>query len=760
MTYSWLAAFLIFSAGSIIAYLGLKIAALILLIIILILYIGVPNLRKELIMACILCIFGYANIGCRSLEPTNLPDPGELGLMGTIANYPQAANEKTSFILKTKENNDYLRYIQVYCGFDMDLQKGELIKIKGELTVPNRPGNPGEFDYQRYLMKKGVYYIMSVDKPENLKIIAPSQGAVKFFNAYRNQTALTAYSILPDEEAGIFLGMLLGITEDIEEEQYQLYQKTGIVHIFSVSGLHVGFLILFLSYLGNILRVSKKSLFYGTLIIMLVYGSLIGWPVPVQRTVIMASLALLARYQGREGGLGNSLGLAGLLVLFLDPYALFGISFQLSFMATWGLVFLYPTMKKYLALKHPVWDIVFIPLCAQLTVIPLIAYYFNLFTPSGLISNILISYLSGFIVILGFLSLLFVYLPDLAALFLLPAGLAIELLKEINAFIASIPGSFIWVKTPDVWLCLFYYSGIALMTWVLASAWARKYLLGSAVTIAIAMIVICIPASFYKQGLLQVVFLDVGQGDSILIKTPPGKFILIDGGGSSFTAIGEKKVVPYLRYRGIRQLYLLISSHPDQDHYQGLLETAQEISFKYLLLPESLAEVDEYDRIKQLANKYEAVVITPDNGHKFSIDGVTFQVFYAPNQKSIGSYNEQSLVLTCTMDRFSAIFPGDLEDRGLQEITDDGWVKKTLLLKVPHHGSRSSLNKDFYQQLKPGWAVISVGKSNRNGHPHQEVLDYLNAKDIKTMRTDQKGLICFETDGQQLKLYCFKSDSQ
>lgn len=757
MIYSWLAAFLLFSLGSVLAYLGLRLEALLALIILLAFCICVPQQRKELIIVCCLFVFGFMNIYCRSLGPADVPDLGEQTLVGVVANYPNLSSEKTRFILESKNNNDYLQRIQVYCEFEADLQKGDQIAIRGKLIIPNRPGNPGEFDYHTYLIKKHIFYIMSVEKKEDLEVIAASQGAVRFFNAYRNQTIQTVYNILPEEEAGIFLGMLLGIIENMEEEQYELYQKTGIVHIFSVSGLHIGFLILFFAYVGAMMGVSPRILFYGTLTILLAYGTLTGWPVPVQRAVIMASLALLAGYQGREGGLGNSLGLAALIILLLDPYALFSISFQLSFMATWGLVFLYPAMKKYFSFNHLGWDIILIPLCAQLAVIPLIAYYFNLFTPSGLISNILISYLSGFIVILGFLALLFAYLPGLAVLFLLPAGLSIQLLKAINNLIANMPGSFIWVKTPDEWLFLLYYGGILLMAVTLALAMERKFLLFSTALITIVIIIICLPASVYKQGILQVAFIDVGQGDSILLKTPQGKFILIDGGGSNFTAVGERKVLPYLRHRGIRELYMVINSHPDQDHYQGLLETVRKVPFRNLLLPASLIEAEEYETIKSLANMYNAPVLSPINGQKFNIDGVVFTAFYALDEEGASNYNDQSLVLACNMGGFSALFPGDLEAGGLQQITDNCGLEKALLLKVPHHGSKNSLCEDFYRQLDPRLAIISAGQNNMHGHPHQEVLNYLEMRKIKTLRTDQNGLICLESDGSKLNLSCFKS---
>ncbi len=731
---------------------------LLLLGVMLLVYLLVPRWGREILISIIVLLMGVGYFQYRGIDkPAGLADIEEQIVSGVIINYPSYKQDRTGFLLKTDKNNPYLKYIQVYCDFGAELNKGDQVTLQGKLEVPDKPGNPGEFDYYTYLFNKRVFYIMSLSEAEDIKNIVSSHGMRKMLNSYRTKMEEVVLDLLPESEADLFLGMLLGEKENLEENQYEMFQKTGIVHIFAVSGLHIGFLVLFFSYAASLSGVSKRTRFVGVMGCLLFYGSLIGWPISVQRAVIMASLALLAHYQGRQGGLSNSLGLAGMIIVLLDPYSLFTTSFQLSFMATWGLVCLYPAIKNYFEYKNQVWDIILIPLCAQLAIVPLLAYYFNLFSPASLISNILISYLAGGIVITGFAALLTIHFPLLASLFLYPAGFMIELLQGLAACMSQIPGSYLWVKTPRPGLMGLYYLGLLMLLAALYYSWPRRYICSSMSLLLISLLIICLPAGFYKHGILEVVFLDVGQGDSILIKTPQGKFILLDGGGSHYYPVGQKKVVPYLHHRGVRELFMIINSHPDSDHLQGLIEIAAPIPFEYAAVPETLINSEEYEELKTIAWSRGAPVLTAAAGQRINIEeGLGLQVLYPPADLYSDDNNDHSLVLRCEFGDFSLLLPGDLEQEGLQYLTEHNQSLDTVVVKVPHHGSRDSLSEEFYDGLNPCVAVISVGENNIYGHPSQEVLEYLDNTGIRVLRTDQNGAISIESNGKSMEIECFK----
>ncbi|KUG04271.1 late competence protein comec, dna transport [hydrocarbon metagenome] len=759
MVGTWIAVLILFSTGIIISYYGLWYGMLLFPGMMLLFYLLWPRWGREIIAAALVVGLGFAYFQIRELD--EMVNPGIAGqrvISGVIADYPVQKADRTSFLIETAENSSHLKYIQVYCDFPAELHRGEQVTLRGILEVPDKPGNPGEFDYYKYLLHQRVFYIMSVELEADIKQIIPVPGISRQLNSYRNRIEETVYDTLPESEAEIFLGMLLGEKENIDADRYEMFQQIGIVHIFAVSGLHIGFLVLFFSYAASLAALSRRNRYFAVMFCMIIYGSLIGWPISVQRAVIMAALALLAQYQGREGGLGNSLGLAGMIIVLLDPYALFTTSFQLSFMATWGLVCLYPAIKSSFQYKNRVWDIILIPLCAQLAVVPLLAYYFNLFSPAGLISNIMISYLAGGIVISGAAALLLVFLPPLAALFLYPSGYMIEILQGLADFISQIPGSYLWVKTPGLAVIASYYLLLLMLLAALYYSWPRRWIWSPSILVIISLIVICLPPSLYKYGTMEIVFLDVGQGDSIFIKTPRGKFIMLDGGGSHFYSVGQKKVIPYLHHRGVREIFMLINSHPDSDHLMGLLEIAEQIPFRYAVIPTALLDAGEYDELKRIASARGAVVLGAAAGQQIHIDeeGLQMEVLSPPAGIESSDYNKLSLVLRCEYGDFSLLLPGDLDKEGLEDITPSGSTNPTLLVKVPHHGSRGSLSEGFYQGFDPYAAVISVGKNNIYGHPNQEVLDCLEKQGIMILRTDQNGAVSFESDGQSMEINCFR----
>jgi competence protein ComEC len=294
-----------------------------------------------------------------------------------------------------------------------------------------------------------------------LKLVKQGTGVLKGVDFLRDKGADLIRQTLPARESSILLGMLLGTRDGIDEEQYEDFQKTGIVHLFSVSGLHVAFLLLLITWLTSLMRMSARGRFFTAAAILLLYGTMIAWPECVIRAVLMGILGLLAYYSGRENSLLNALAISGLVILIINPNAIFLISFQLTMLATWGLVYLFPVLRDHFPYQGKLWDLLLIPVAAELAVLPLIAYHFNMFAPVSIITNILVSYLSGVAVVCGFISLLLApAIPAGAAIFLYPAGLCVEIILYIVELMKTVPGGFIWVAAPGVILTALYYAAL------------------------------------------------------------------------------------------------------------------------------------------------------------------------------------------------------------------------------------------------------------------------------------------------------------
>lgn len=671
-------------------------------------------------------------------------------LTGTIISRPRLDAKQCSFVLRPDAPDPYQEKVQVFCYFPQSLDKGQRVRLQGVLRRPDQAGNPGEFDYAAYLSYDRIFYILTVKKTEDLMVLGRPASWLDFLERYRQQGIDMIRSRLPADEGSIFIGMLLGQIEGIDDQEYQDFQKTGIVHIFSVSGMHVGFLVLLCGWLASILGLSRRVTLISSMTLLILYGTMVDWPSPVIRSVIMAGLGLLAYYSGREREMADSLGLAGSIILLINPTALFQISFQLSFLATWGLVYLFPRWRQALPFRNWLTDLILIPLAAQAVVLPLIAYYFHILSPVSLLANLLLAYLTGFIVVIGFLFLLIgVLLPSLGACFLDLSGALIEVTRMINRLLLQLPGAYIWVAAPSLVIMGLYYGGLLLAS---AERLRRVWMVGLGL-IALVLVIFCLPASWFNQGQAEVNFLDVGQGDCILLKTPEGEFILIDGGGSAMSDVGARKVLPYLRYRGIRHLNLAVNTHPDVDHIAGLQRVLQEIPADAAAIPAGLAEDPAYNSFKTLLQEKSIPLHLWHQGQKLQEGSWQLRILYAGDPAhNPQDFNQQSMTMLCTMGNFKVLLTADLNQAALQELDSQGLLEQVTVLKMPHHGSKYSLYSPLYQKTRPRYAVISVGAHNIFGHPSPQVLQALQEQSIPILRTDQCGLIAFRSQGSAFTL--------
>lgn len=673
---------------------------------------------------------------------------------GHIISPVKAEEAKASFIIKNENGDRDTRKIRVVCYFSAPIRTGDYVELSGTLKPIPVAGNPGAFNYREYMALQGIYYNCSVKNAAQFKILTPASGPLAWVTGIRENGEETIASTLGARQGSVLLAMLFGQRQELSDEQYEDFQKTGIVHLFAVSGLHAGFLLLLLAWLGRLMRWTPGFQFGLGVFSLLIYGTMVGWPVSMIRAALMGTLGLLAYYTGRQKQVLSALAIAGLLILIFQPAALFTAGFQLSFAATWGLIYLFPLLREDFPYKGKWLDIILLPLCAELAVLPIIVCHFYLLSPVSILSNILVSYLAGFAVMMGFIALLTAqFLPGLAALFLHPAGLALEIILRIVEYLKTLPAAYLYVGDPGWFLPLLYIAAMGIFILFLQKRLAQRALVVSAVLLVIFIVGICWPPQWQNRGEMELTLIDVGQGDAILIKSPRGKFVLIDGGGSFFYDAGRASLVPYLRYRGIRKIDYMINTHPDIDHLQGLTVAAREISCQALLVPSKLAQDENYKAVKRSALDPHMAVLGLERGDRLQFpDGLIMEVVNEePKIDSNKEWNKHSLVFRLRYGQFSALLSGDIEKEGLASLTPRAYQPCTIV-KVPHHGSRNSLWPDFYQRTRPRYAVISVGRDNNFGHPHPELIEYLEGQKIKILRTDKDGAISFFSNGQSLRV--------
>jgi len=759
MIYYWPISLLAFAGGILLGFYQLWPALLAISAFLWLTGFAQPNLKKYLILVMVTIWLGYGYESVRTLRlVADLPTWPDTACQGRIVDFPVFDEGQTIFTLKTDDPSPYRQKIRVVCLFEASLGRGDVVSIKGDLEVPRPPGNPGEMDFPTYLAHQGVFYNLAVTKFADLEVRQNPQGMVHHLDSFRSLGIQVIKEKLGPAEAAILLGMILGGRTDIADDQYQDFQKVGIVHLFSVGGLHTALLLALVGYLGWLLGWSKNCQCITGILVLLLYGTLLAWPPPVVRAVIMAAAASLAYYSGRGQSLLNALALAGWAMLLINPEILFSISFQLTMLATWGLVYIFPRFRKALARPGWVLDLFLIPLAAELAVLPLVAYYFYMLTPVSLLTNILITYLASGAVILGFIAFGCCAWPGLSALLLYPAGWMIQLIIWITAHLKTLPGAYFWIAQPSIVLIVIYYAGLVVLSWSLGRDNHRRYR-GIALGLIVAAIAsLLVPAGWYKQGIMEIVFLDVGQGDATLIKTPQGKYILVDGGGSEFYDVGAKKLLPYLHYRGIRHLDMIINTHPDIDHTKGLESVIGDTEVDCLVLPASIADRKEYQELRVKTNQHRIPLYVLGTGDQLKLgNGAAIKILNPERVWYDGSdLNQESLVLQLSYGQFAALLTGDIPKAKMSEVMQK--VELPIdILKVPHHGSKGSLLPGFYQKLRPTWALVSVGDNNPFGHPNREVIDALTKAGSKILRTDQIGAVTVSSDGKTYQVHTYRN---
>lgn len=531
--------------------------------------------------------------------------------------------------------------------------------------------------------------------------------------------------------------LVIARRSDLDAALRERYTRSGLAHLLSISGLHVGFFAAWLNVLLLRLRLRAWPRFLAGTCVMLAYVWLLGLPAPATRSAAMLALLEIARLRQRVVTPRGLVALAALGVLLVDPWAMQSVGAWLSVAAVAAVIWAgraTERMPKVVRLLAP---------AAAATVLsaPITAYSFGTVAPIGVLANLLAIPLAG-LAVPGLMMALLLSSSWLAA----GSGLCLALLDLVAQGAAALPGGhFIMIAGPRaalVWL------GVLAAAWWLWNAPRRPWLIAargafvaallSGVTLfhAVTRLSVC--------SCLTVTFLDVGQGDAIALRSPAGRWLLIDGGprGPQGDA-GRRVVVPFLRRQGAAKLAGIVATHAHLDHYGGLPAVLDAFDPAFVLEPGEPVPDPGYLGFLSAVESDGADWRPARRGDRLDFDGVAIEVLspdsaWAVSQTDI---NEESVVLLVTYGSSRLLFAGDA---GIPtEAHLAGRVGRVLLLKVGHHGSRGATSDRWLDELHPQDAVISVGAKNRYGHPAPVTLARLRAHGVTVFRTDERGTITF-----------------
>lgn len=661
---------------------------------------------------------------------------------------------------------------------------GRQVSVRGMLVVPQGKRNPGGFDYQAYLNTRGL---AAAFYGENRDLVLGEYGqglspvrlqALKLKE--KMQAALRTY--LPSRVSGLLVAILFGERQVIEPSVENALRRAGVAHLMAVSGLHVGLLAALLFFVCKRLAWRGWPACLIMILFLLAYTYLTGLKPATLRAFVMIALGLIALCLGRRRDLPTAVAAAALFTLIYNPLYLFHIGLQLSYTATIAILLFAAPLQQLLArglarlavpMISPVVQqytagLIAVTTAAQLGIMPLGAYYFKEISLVALPANMLI--LPVIALLLGsglFIAILGLVVPPIASLLSLAAYPLLAYILWVSGTLAALPFAARQVFPPRPLEILLYYAVLILIAWK-----GREF--GRLFTIYFhrirarvrpfhvfaAILLVALPVAWWglpgrEQRPLEVVFLDVGQGDAIYIRTPGGRHILLDGGGrpaylGDMEQIGYQVVIPYLQYRRVRKLDLVIVSHPHEDHYGGLLAVLDKIPVGLLVTNGEEVAGGSYQRLLELAGEKAIARRILQRGEKMQLEpSLELAVLNPPPRLFTGTgsdLNNNSLVLHLLYREVSFLFTGDIEDAAAASLLAGGLLSRTCVLKVPHHGGYMAAYPPFLEALGPQLAIITVGR-NSFGHPHENTLSLLRERGIVTYRTDYHGAVMLRSDG-------------
>ncbi len=643
------------------------------------------------------------------------------------------------------------------------VEPGNLIELKGTYTKGRERRNPGEFDYDNYLKSKGITGIVTVNKASEYKIVDSS---FRFFeNAIFQVRKHIDYKIKTlhnKETAALLRGLLLADRKEIDQDTKTQFINSGVFHVLAVSGLHVGFIAFIFFFLFGRMNIYIRSLL--TIIGLLCFMFITGVPPSVFRATVMAIVIILAFLTNRSTNIFNSLAIAALIILTLDPAEIHSPGFQLSFAAVFAIGVFYPQFSslvdminidnrfiRYLLLFLAV------SLAAQIGTLPFVLIYFGKISIVGLLVNLVVIPAIGIIIALAITTILLsVLLPYLAIYYAALNDFITELLLKIIAFSGNLSFSKIDIVSYSTYDALIFYVFVLIAFSALKNF---KSLIAKAILIVLLLSSVFLFSSLDNDSMLpenqlSVFMIDVGQGDAFLIKFPNGESALVDAGKASvYFDNGERVILPLLNYLGVNKIDYGFISHMDLDHYGGFISLINAGKINTVYKPSIDSSSSKDVQFERFANSHY-LKTTSYKMQSLKMGNCRIYILNDDDEtKKLGlSSNDRSGILKIVYGETSFLFTGDASKDVEKMLIDRfSYFLDSDFLKAGHHGSKTSTSNNFLDFVSPDYALISAGIQNNFGHPSQEVISKLNERKIGILRSDDKGGILLVSNGENIQ---------
>ena len=684
-----------------------------------------------------ICMYFNTNI---SYLESSILNADKIYAEGIITSITTLESGSISVKIKTKnitiedKNINKSFNITTYLDNDENLNAGQGISLEGTFVLGDKPTNPNQFNEYLYLKSNNIQFKAYIDSYEPEEI----QNKFIYHISTLNKKISAIYDkILPAEESAILKAMILGDKTDLSSDTKDLYRNAGIYHILAISGLHIGILAVFLNKIFS--KISKK---YGSLLVMLIliiYCIFTGFSVSTVRATFMCCVTIFSYILKREYDLLSSVSLCAIVLLLINPYNLFNTGFLYSFVSVFAIGFLGLNITKRYNFKGFKASLV-VSFFVSLAIKPITMYYSNNFTTLDFLLNLIIIPFTSIVVCGGFIvTLIGIINISLAEFFV---G-SIYYIFRFFTFLCKTVDNFsffnIQAESPSILFIISFYIMLILIAFAI---YERELLIKRAkyIPIGIFVFILGLSIQIFSYNNFKITMLDVGQAECIVGKKSKDAF-LIDAGGVYNKNAGKNIILPYLKSLGIKDLDFIFISHFDSDHISELFYLIENIDIENIFIPNIDYEDDNetFNQLIALAYEYEINVYKLEQGDKIEFSGISFEILNPSYDTKSMDINNASVVMLMNYYENKVLFTGDIEEKAEKAILDTYDLPDIDILKVAHHGSKTSTTSAFFEKVTPEVTLISCGRNNIYKHPNEETLETI--KDTQIFRTDKNGAI-------------------
>jgi competence protein ComEC len=628
------------------------------------------------------------------------------------------------------------------------LRSGDMVHAWCRIVRPRGYATPGSGDPIAGLRARGLHAVGRVKSARLVELVRRGPAgprrwvdAVKLSCRARLDRAFGARS----DRRAVLGAVLLGDRAALPPELLRSLRSAGLIHLVAISGLHVGLLAAMLFGFLRRLRFANPALVAVALALLPAFCLGVGSRPPVLRAALVAAIALAGRWMGRDGDALNLLAVVAAMILALQPGVIGNAGFQLSFLATAGILHWGVAAGSRLPLRGALGLGCAVSAGAYLAAAPVAAWHFRWLAPVALLSNLAAAPCCAAMLVAGYAALALHGLPGIGELSSGLAGLSADALLHLASRASGLPGASWPVAPPSVTCVVIYY--LALLA--TANGWCRRHLWALASlwsVLALAGVWLHVgPPPPTTDGRLRVAVLDVGQGQAVALQTPSGGSCLIDaaGGASPRFDPGERVVLPFLRSQGVRRLALLAVSHGDLDHAGGAFAVLRQMEVGELWLGPGSHSHPRLHELMALAVRRGTALVLVERGMTTQRGGLIWRVLAPGRDDEELGLNDRSLVLLLGEPPARILLPGDLEAPGEHGLLLDETEAHAELLVLGHHGAADATTAEFLKAVAPQHVVASCGFRNRFGHPAASTLARVETAGAMLWRTDLHGtLLC------------------